>query len=163
MFYDESGNCKNTAMYLLSVIYNDPSPENLSSYVPDYEKYMDEISSMHDTLVNVEGLDDFESYYIEFVSGKSIDYFKRVYDEIVTTVETSETFHSETEREVLDQIIRSFGDLSAFSIDYTDIPRLDRSISTYYEIRNNDLSDSIHLSYDKLDDFKTGVNKPEEN
>ena len=102
MFYDESGNCKNTAMYLLSVIYNDPTPENLSSYVPDYEKYMDEISSMHDTLVNVEGLDDFESYYIEFVRDKSIDYFKRVYDEIVSTIETSETFYSETDREVLD-------------------------------------------------------------
>ena len=163
MFYDESGNCKNTAMYLLSAIYNDPTPESLSAYVPDYEKYMDDIMSMHDTLVNVEGLNDFESYYIEFVNDKSIDYFKRVYDEIVTTIETSETVHSESDREVLEQIIHSFGDLSAFSIDYTDIPRLDNSISTYYEIRNNDLSDSIHLSFDKLDDFKTGISKPEEN
>lgn len=163
MFYDDNGNCKNNAMYLLSAIYVDPSPENLSAYVPDYDKYMDEIMSMHNTLVNVEGLDDFESYYVSFVSDKSIDYFKRVYDEVVTTIETTETIHSETDREVLEQIIHSFKELSAFSIDYTDIPRLDHSISTYYEIRNNDLSDSIHLSFDKLDDFKTGVSRPEEN
>lgn len=163
LFYDESGNCKNNAMYLLSAIYTDPSPENLSVYVPDYSKYMDEIMSMHNTLVNVEGLDDFESYYVSFVRDKSIDYFKKVYDEVVNIIETSDIIHSETDRDVLKQIIHSFKDLSAFSIDYTDIPRLDHSISTYYEIRNNDLSDSIHLSFDKFDDFKTGVSKPEEN
>lgn len=117
---------------------------------------------MHDTLVNVEGLNDFESYYISFVKSKTIDYFKDVYEEIVKTIETSETIRSESDKIILEDIMGSFENLSAFSTDYTDIQRLDSSVSTYYEIYNNPLSDCIHMSFDKFDDFKTGLNKPEE-
>jgi len=124
---------------------------------------MDQISSMHDTLVNVEGLNDFESYYMSFVKSKTIDYFKDAYEEAVKTIETSETVKSESDRTILEEIMQSFENLSAFSIDYTDVQRLDHSLSTYYEICNNPLSDCVHMTFDKFDDFKTGLSKPEEN
>lgn len=62
---------------------------------------MEQISSMHDTLVNVEGLNDFESYYISFVKSKTIDYFQDVYNEIVNIIETSETIRSESDKIIL--------------------------------------------------------------
>ena len=163
LFYDNNGNCNNDAMYLLSAIFQNPTYENLSSMRPECSAYMDQISSMHDTLVNVEGLNDFESYYMSFVKSKTIDYFKDAYEEAVKTIETSETVKSESDRTILEEIMQSFENLSAFSIDYTDVQRLDHSLSTYYEICNNPLSDCVHMTFDKFDDFKTGLSKPEEN